>query len=57
MAFRGHFQTIDVHETLRGFKNPLHAAAENVHFVRGLEPPCLEVTMINWMLKYEEPLM
>jgi hypothetical protein len=23
-----------------GFKNPLHAAAENVQFVRGLEPPC-----------------
>ena len=40
MAFRGHFQSSDVHKTLRGLKNPLYAAAENVDFVRGLEPPC-----------------
>ena len=40
MAFRGHFQSSDVHKTLRRLKNPLHAAAENVNFVRGPEPPC-----------------
>lgn len=33
------FQTINVHKTLRGFNNPLHAAAGNLHFVRGIEPP------------------
>ena len=40
MAFRGHFQFVNVRKKLRGFKNPLHAAAENVYFVRGLEHPC-----------------
>ena len=43
MAFRGHFPTIDVHKTLRGLQKPLHTAAENVDFVRGLEPPCYHV--------------
>ena len=33
-------QSSDVHKTLQGLKNPLHVAAENVDFVRGLEPPC-----------------
>ena len=39
-ACSGHKETVDVHKTLRMFKNPLQAAAENVHVVRGLEPPC-----------------
>ena len=34
----GHFRTIDVHKTPRGFKNPLHAA-ENVHFVSFRQGP------------------
>ena len=38
MAFRGHFQSSDVHKTLRGLNNSLHAA-DNVDFVRGVEPP------------------
>ena len=39
MACRGHFQSSDDHKTLRGLNNPLHGGAENVDFVRGLEPP------------------
>ena len=42
MAFRGHFQSSDVHKTLRGLKKSLHTAADNVDFVRGLEPPCYQ---------------
>ena len=34
----GHFRTIDVHKTPRGFKNPLHVA-ENVHFVSFRQGP------------------
>ena len=42
MAVRVHFQSKDVHITLRRLKHPL-LAAENVDFVKGSEPPCYHV--------------
>ena len=53
-AFLGNFQSSDVHKTLRGLKNPVHAAAENVVFVGGLEPPCYQVLLRS---KAEETLV
>jgi hypothetical protein len=47
------FQTINVHKTLRGFNNPLHAAAENLHFVRGIEPPHCHV--YGWYINRCKP--
>ena len=47
------FQTINVHKPLRGFNNPLHAAAENLHFVRGIEPPHCHV--YGWYINRCKP--